>query len=289
MAIIKLTNQHYQVKLRGTDGMWITKVFHSKREAKTFQNQVNCSKQEGGSVTSSADRLTLDEFFKDWFRTIEHQASPGWRRCQSKFYETYIQPFLGQRKIKSITPVMVGEVLKEMTRQEKAGQTQLHVYFLMRKMFRDAIELYQIMHFNPAVRTMKPKVPLIETRHLNLSQMTVLLSHAKDKEYGTAVWLQLYAGLRVGEVFALHWSDVDLERGTITIRRTYSRQDSWAKGKKVIKDYPKGGKQHTLRIPLELAEQSGPMVFGIPLLSCIYTTEPLETIFEGSSLIHPQK
>lgn len=142
-----------------------------------------------------------------------------------------------------------------MVAQGRSGQTQLHVFFLLRKMFRDAIELYQIINFNPVVRTMKPKVPLIEARHLSLSQLKTLLQHTRDKEYGTAIWLQLYAGLRVGEVVALSWSDVDLERGVITIRRTYSRQDTWVTQKQIIKDYPKGRKQHSIRIPSELVEQ----------------------------------
>jgi integrase len=255
MAINKLPSGNYQVKLRGSDGKWVTKAFPTKQEAKAYESHLRCYKDDGGSVTSTANKITLDEYFRDWFRAIEHQASPGWRRCQWNFYEAYIQPILGQRKLKAITPVMVGEVIKQMVEKGRSGQTQLHVFFLMRKMFRDAIELYQIVQFNPVVRTMKPKVPLIEARHLSLSQLRTLLQHTKDKEYGTAIWLQLYAGLRVGEVVALSWSDVDLERGVITIRRTYSRQDTWVTQKETIKDYPKGRKQHSIRVPLELVEQ----------------------------------
>ena len=124
MAIIKLPSGNYQVKVRGTDGKWVTKSFLLKYEARAFESHIKSYKQDRGAVTSAANRITLDEYFPDWFRTIEHQASPGWRRCQWKFYETYIQPVLGQRKVKTITPVMVGEVLKRMV---IAGKSELTV------------------------------------------------------------------------------------------------------------------------------------------------------------------
>lgn len=67
-------------------------------------------------------------------------------------------------------------------------------------------------------------------------------------EYGTAIWLQVYLGLRVGEIQALTWNNVDLQDGTIHIRRAYVRKD------RVFKDYPKGRKQHSHRIPPEVVE-----------------------------------
>jgi integrase len=154
--------------------------------------------------------------------------------------------------MKTVTPVDVGKVLRELVALKKSEQTQLHIFNLMRKMFRDAIELYQLLTHNPVLRNMKPRVPRKEAKHLNVEQLTALLDHVREKEHGLAIWLQVYLGLRVSEVIALKWSDLDLERGLAVIQRSYSRKDSWVKKEKVFKDRPKGGKQHRLFIPLEL-------------------------------------
>jgi integrase len=43
-----------------------------------------------------------------------------------------------------------------------------------------------------------------------------------DEDWGTLVWLVMTTGIRRGEVCALRWSRVDLDEGTIEIRRSYT-------------------------------------------------------------------
>jgi integrase len=64
--------------------------------------------------------------------------------------------------------------------------------------------------------------------------------------YGLAIWLQLYLGLRAGELIALKWEDLDLETGRVTIRRTFVKKTG------AFRDYPKGGRHHSHSIPQEL-------------------------------------
>ncbi len=255
MAIQKLPSGNYQVKVRGTDGKWVTKTFTAATEAKAHENRLQLEKHEGGTVTNTNIHITVEQFSEDWFHTVELSASPGWRHCQRQFYRDYINPILGNKKMKTVTPVHASKVLRKMAALGKSEQSQLHVFNLMRKMFRDAIELYQLLTHNPVLRNLKPRVPRKDAKHLNVEQLTALLDHVRDKEPGLAIWLQAYLGLRVSEVIALKWSDLDLERGLAMIQRSYSRKDSWVRKEKVFKDRPKGGKQHTLIIPLELLER----------------------------------
>jgi integrase len=45
----------------------------------------------------------------------------------------------------------------------------------------------------------------------------------EDPDWGTLVWLTMTTGARRGELCALRWSHVDLETGTITLRRSISQ------------------------------------------------------------------
>ncbi|MBI4403453.1 MAG: site-specific integrase [Deltaproteobacteria bacterium] len=116
----------------------------------------------------------------------------------------------------------------------------------MKKMFADAIELFQILSTNPVLKKMRSRLSQKEARYLNLEQLKTLLTYVREKPYGLAVWLSAYLGLRVGEVQALRWEDVDLQTGVLHIRRTYSKHES------VFRDYPKGRKQHSHQVPQEL-------------------------------------
>jgi integrase len=79
--------------------------------------------------------------------------------------------------------------------------------------------------------------------------MKRLLRAVEGKHYELGVWIQLFAGFRIGEVQALRWEDLDLEAGAISVRRTFVRK------RNCIRDCPKGKKQFTLALPPELWEK----------------------------------
>jgi integrase len=251
MAIIK-RNNHYQVKFRGSDGKWVTDTFAAKRDAEAYEIEIKQQRRDGVRVTSQGNQLTVTQYFERWFETVRHQASPGWRACQKQFFHVYIEPVIGHLKLKAVTPDLIANVVSGVKGQRKSEQTQLHVFNLLRKIFRDAVELFQLTTFNPVLRTLRPKVPLKETKHLNLEQVKSLLQYSSAREYGTAIWLQVFLGLRVSEIIALSWEDLDLETGIVTIRRSYSRKDTWVQKERVFKEYPKGRKHHSRQIPGEL-------------------------------------
>ena len=62
----------------------------------------------------------------------------------------------------------------------------------------------------PAVRQSKIEV-------LTLEQLTILLQHLEGQELYMPVLLAASTGLRRGELLALHWSDIDLDRATLRV------------------------------------------------------------------------
>lgn len=246
MAITKLPSGKYQARVRGRDGRWISRAFEKLRDAESFESQTKYEVRNGTAATLWERSLTLDRYFEHWFETVQSRASKGWRDQQRHHYHKFVSPLVGHLRMEAIVPHHVGQVLNQMAKMGKAEQTQLHVFMLMRKMFGDAIELFRLLTFNPAQRTLKPKVPIKETAHLNLEDAKKLLSHVADKPYGVAVWLQLYLGLRMGELQALIWENVDLTEGIVNIRRTYVRKE------RVFREYPKGRRHHSHKMPSEL-------------------------------------
>ena len=65
-------------------------------------------------------------------------------------------------------------------------------------------------------------IPL-EAKYLSQADHTKIEREASKSREGIAVLLSLYAGLRIGEICALKWDDIDFEEGFITISRTRQR------------------------------------------------------------------
>jgi integrase len=101
---------------------------------------------------------------------------------------------------------------------------------------------------------------------LNEQQMKKLLSEAK--KCGTLwyyVWaMAIYTGMRNGELYALHWEDIEAQRALILVRRSYNKAEG-------VVDKTKGGYDRIVEIapPLkkilkELRKITGDTPFVLP-------------------------
>lgn len=70
---------------------------------------------------------------------------------------------------------------------------------------------------------------LRESRHLSMQMAEeirkILFEARKSHSKWFAIWaMALLTGMRNGELYALKWSDVDLERNLITVQRSYNKR-----------------------------------------------------------------
>jgi integrase len=249
MAIRKLPSGHYKPEVRGSDGRWLPLgTYRTRQEAEVVELKAKTEIKSGRSVTGTAKRLTFDEYFVEWFKSGVSRASESWKNDQVVMYERYVQSLVGHKRLDQILPADIGRVLDAASKMGRAPQTQLHIYSMLHKILGDAVELFEYLSQNPVKRSLRPTVPKKETPYLKVEEAVRLLRYVRGRSFELAVWLTLYVGMRVGEVQALRWNNVDLNEGVIHIRSTYVRKE------KRLQDYPKGKQWHSVAIPPELLE-----------------------------------
>jgi integrase len=80
-----------------------------------------------------------------------------------------------------------------------------------------------IMDINPVRSAKPPKTEKREINQLNDEQLRRLLSATRD-DWFFALWsLAATTGPRLGEILGLRWADFDLNKGTVTIKRSLTR------------------------------------------------------------------
>ena len=94
------------------------------------------------------------------------------------------------------------------------------------------------------------------------------------------ILLALYTGLRIGEICGLRWGDIDLDGGTVSVRRTVERiadiDPSSPRRTKVIVSEPKtANASRTIPLPTFLTEQLRP--FAVSEDCYLLTGTPLHT------------
>ena len=255
MAICKRESKkgtRYQVKVTGTDGKQVTSTFDRKAEAEKFENELIHQKKNGQSVRNIGNRLTVSEYFPIWdAETRGSKISNGWRTDQIRYFHKYVEPFIGPMKIQKVGTIEIARILRKMDEDGLSKQMQLHIYNLVKKMFQDAIELFRLLNQNPVIKKIRPKVHIKESRYLSLDDMRKLVRAVEGKNCETAVWLQFFAALRIGEVMALKWEHIDFnlgEYGSLLVAGTYVRKE------KRFKEIPKGGKQRWVELTPELRD-----------------------------------
>ena len=96
----------------------------------------------------------------------------------------------------------------------------------MHNMFHMAMEqarLNGIIMVNPSQGTVIPRQEKKEMRVLSVDEQKALMNVLHMHRLGFAILFDLATGLRIGELCALRWTDVNLNKGTIKVSRTLQR------------------------------------------------------------------
>lgn len=142
----------------------------------------------------------------------------------------YLLPGLGAAPLAELSVQRLQEFFFELRRAGGRGGEGLSVklvhdvFSLVNLSLRQAL-VYGRIAANPCERVVLPVLAPREMRVLSMGEQARLercLARQQDAR-AAGVWLSLYAGLRVGEVAALTWDCVDLERRQLWVRATLMR------------------------------------------------------------------
>ena len=102
-----------------------------------------------------------------------------------------------------------------------SGSSAQHYHRLLSSALSTAVK-WQLIDANPCTRVSPPKAEDHEIQFLDEQGISALMEALPDVpvQYSVITQLALFTGARRGELCALRWSDVDLQSGVLTIRRT---------------------------------------------------------------------
>lgn len=131
---------------------------------------------------------------------------------------------IGAKRLDRLKPSDVETLIVELRGNKLADSTVRQVYTVLRQALDVAVR-DGLLARNPAAAVKRPGVARQEARYLPAADVARLLEAARPLRYYVAVLVMASTGLRRGEVAGLLWTDVDLDRGELTVRHTLSRVD----------------------------------------------------------------
>lgn len=178
---------------------------------------------KAGGYTKNGD-ITLDKYFAEWLEAKRIDTKGNTLKTYTSNYKKHIGPRIGNRKIKDIERREVQELQREISKELAPATTNLALKTL-RAILSDAVK-DDIITKNPAggIKALKTETKATETYHRALTEQEQadFMQEIKQDYYYSFVALMITTGLRIGEVSALTWQDIDYKAGVIHINKTMS-------------------------------------------------------------------
>lgn len=200
----------------------------SAKEASDLRAQWITEVKRGAILTNI--RMTLHQFY-DYFKEHTEKLAPKTILAYDGFF-TRIDTALGHKQLDDITPNNIRAFIKNLgeagtyngRRKEQSTLSSATIqkhHKLLNLLFNRAIK-WGLASKNPCERTDSPKAtsPHIAIYDENTLSEFLAKLDTEEVKYQALMFLALSTGMRRGELFALKWNVIDLDRNTIEIRHT---------------------------------------------------------------------
>lgn len=198
-----------------------SRTFPRKRDAQEWERRQTDGLRSGVWVDPAAGDRPLREWCDAWFSS-QPPRQPATERKIRGLIATQIAGEFGRRPLVSIRPSEVQVWAAELARSQSAG-TARYALGVLRRVFEYALRDGAIQR-NPAVGVRLPRVRANEPRPLTHEQLWSLADEFRSQRDRLLILVGGYCGLRWGELAALEWSDVDLEKSQLRVMRAFSEE-----------------------------------------------------------------
>ena len=198
-----------------------------------------------GGITYDAGKLTVEEHLRRW---LSDSVRDTVRQRTYERYESIVRvhltPAIGRIKLKMLTPAHVRRLYRAKLDAGLSPQSVLHIHRSLSKALKQATDDGLIPR-NVAGLVKPPRPQGEEIRPLDREQVRALFeaASANGDRLEALYVVAVTTGMRRGELQGLKWEDLDLEAGTLQVRRTLSEpKGGW------IFEAPKSGKGRNIRL-----------------------------------------
>jgi integrase len=217
MANIERTEQGtYRVRWRNPQGRTRSRTFKKKIQATNHLTAIRSDLHTGHYTDPQAGKTRFGDWIDDW-----HQSRIGLRPTTAARDESYIanliQPHLATKQLRQLTPGTIRAWITTIN-QTHAPATVHKAHQLVKAALQQAVT-DGLLPTNPCATTPLPRIEKTEHRYLTIDEVHNL-ANTIAPHYRAIVYTGALAGLRPGELAALHIDDVDFLRKTLRVERT---------------------------------------------------------------------
>ena len=211
----------------------------TKREA-----QRRCAEliaETRGGAASSPERMTVGEYLNRWLDHQRHLVSRASHERYSQAVRTNLIPLIGNVPLAKLTPMRISEAYAAMMAKGLSPATVSLAHSVLSHALKLAVR-WRLLPMNPCSDVSPPRIERREMRVWNAQTMAAAIDLSRDRQCHIPIVLACLCGMRLGEISALRWRHVDLDRSIIAVVESTERASARIKP-------PKSGKGRSVTLP----------------------------------------
>lgn len=177
-------------------------------------------------LAAANGRQTFGDWLDEWLVHIKRSRKPKTFSTYEALVRTHCQQ-LRDVKLHEVTVRQIDDLLDRVA-STVSPTTAGNLHRTLRAAFAIAVRR-GLVSANPCRYATVPRVVHTEVQPLTIQEVHRLLAVATDDRNAARWSVALALGLRQGEALALKWDDIDLDSGTLAVRRQLQRQP-WEHG-----------------------------------------------------------
>ena len=217
----------YRAEIAPVDGKrkWISKSgYESKKEAKEAGIKAyNEYLQTGHSFTPST--MSYTDYLDYWMK--EHcEINLKYHTIQAykNIIKNHVKPRIGSYMLSQITTSTLQEFVNNIYLEKGFSKNFLkNILKVLKTSFSYATDVVEFVKENPALKVRLPRYDIQESDPAHIftkEEINMILERFENNHaFYYAALTAYYTGLRVSEVYALTWDDIDLENKTLTVNK----------------------------------------------------------------------
>ncbi len=169
------------------------------------------------NISFKQKKIKFNEKIDEWLVNQKISVKITTYSYYCNVVEKHIRPQLGDVPINNLTENVIAQFITEKIESNSLKLSTVKEIVIILK---------QILNFcNINIRISLPKVSKNKIIVLSNKEKNILEKYIYNNinNYTIGILLSLYAGLRIGEVCALKWENIDLTNGIISIEKTLCR------------------------------------------------------------------
>lgn len=189
----------------------------TQKEVAQKLKEVTVSIDQGTYTAPS--KMTVGEWLDIWEKEYLGSVKPRTVDSYQATIRKHLKPNLGATKLEELAPHMVQAFYNRLTtgNDPLSAKTVKNIHGVLHKALQQAVANGYIRN-NPTTACVLPRIIKKEIQPMDETQITAFLQAIKGHRYEALFTTALFTGTREGEILGLQWPQVDLSKGTITIK-----------------------------------------------------------------------